>query len=338
MNPQQRQTAMKRLDATPRLAFGCYPTPIEEMPRLRAALGDNCPRLFIKRDDYTGFGFGGNKVRALEYLLAHAVAQGAQAVITMGGERSNHARVTAACCAKLGLRCVLVLDRKPRPAGAEALLPAANFVEQLFGAEVHIVDTREERMKLLPALASQLRARGVNVFEIPLGGGILPGPLGFVAAAHELAEQMQQASLTFSHLFFASSSGGTQAGLWLGAQLFDFAAMRIIGVSPDDSATVIADETRRLLAETCAWLGVENIASSLTVLDEYAGAGYCRSTPESEDALHLLARTESILLDPVYTAKAMAALLDWIRRGKLTASDNVLFWHTGGQLTMFYVP
>ncbi|MFN7948797.1 MAG: D-cysteine desulfhydrase family protein [Blastocatellia bacterium] len=338
MDLQQRQTAMARLDATPRLAFGCYPTPIEEMPRLRAALGAGCPRLFIKRDDYTGFGFGGNKVRALEYLLAEAVAQGAQVVITMGGERSNHARMTAACCARLGLRCVLVLDRKPRPAGAEAFQPAANFIEKLFGAEVHLVETREERMSLMPALAAQLRAQGVSVFEIPLGGGVLPGPLGFVAAARELAEQIQEAGLQFSHLFFASSSGGTQAGLLLGAQLCDFAATQIIGVSPDDPAEVITEETRRLLREMSALSGAAADELPITVLDEYAGPGYCIGTAESEEAVQFLARTEGIILDPVYTAKAMAALLDWIRQGKLTAHDTVLFWHTGGQLTMFYAP
>lgn len=332
MDEQTRQAAIGRLDATPRLAFGCYPTPIEELPRLRAALGANCPRLFIKRDDYTGIGFGGNKVRSLEYLLARAISEGAEAIITMGGERSNHARVTAAFCAKLGLRCVLVLDRKPRPAGAEALRPAANHIEKLFGAEVHLVNTREERIAMMPALAAQLRAQCVNVFEIPLGGGLLPGPLGFVNAMRELAMQGQ----TFSHIFFASSSGSTQAGLTLGAQLFGFTNTQIIGVSPDDEAATIIEETQRLFSETCVMLGVVPDVPPINVLEEFAGAGYCLSTPASEKAFHLLARSEGILLDPVYTAKAMAALLNWIETRKLTSEDNVLFWHTGGQMTLLY--
>jgi D-cysteine desulfhydrase len=329
--------SLSRLDAIPRLSFGHYPTPLEELPRLRAALGANAPRLFIKRDDYTGPGFGGNKVRKLEYVLAQALAGGAEVALTCGGEKSNHARVTAALCARLGLRCVLVLNAAAqRHAG---LQPASLYADELFGAEVWRVNTREERRAMMAALAAQLHGAGKRVAEIPLGASIPLGALGFVRAMGEAVAQLAELKLRPNYIFHSSSSGGTQAGLVAGAQLYGVDA-QLIGVSPDDSSASIAAEVAQIIRGVgeLLELPVGALNEEVTVLDEYVGQGYGLDSPASVAALGLLARTEGIVLDPVYTAKAMAALLDWVRCGKLTAADTALFWHTGGQLALFYRP
>jgi L-cysteate sulfo-lyase len=327
-------TSLARLRAIPHLSFGFYPTPLEELPRLRAALGAKAPRLFVKRDDYTGPGFGGNKVRKLEYALAQAQAEGAEVAITVGGEKSNHARVTAALCARLGLRCVLVLNAAAtKHAGWE---PASLAADKLYGAEIHHVSSREERHTTMRALAEQFRREGRRVAEIPLGASVPLGALGFVRAVEEVQAQLAALGASVTHIFHASSSGGTQAGLLAGCQLFELNA-QVIGVSPDDPADSIAAEVTQIISGIGTLLDVP-LSTTATVLDEYIGPGYGVDSSESSAALELLARTEGLLLDPVYSAKAMAGLLDWIKQEKLTAQDTVLFWHTGGQLALFYKP
>jgi D-cysteine desulfhydrase len=326
--------AIARFRTVPRLNYGHYPTPIEELPRLREALGASAPRIFIKRDDYTGPGFGGNKVRKLEYVLARAKADGVEVAITCGGVKSNHARVTAALCARLGLRCVLVLN--PAAVMFEGLSPASLDVDERFGAEIIRVSNREERNTTLEAVADRLRGEGKRVAVIPLGGSVPLGALGFVRGVEEAKAQLDAMSARIDFIFHSSSSGGTQAGIRAGCQLFDW-GVRDIGVSPDDPSASIAGEVARVIRGVGEMLGIE-LDEAATVLDEYTGAGYGIPTPAGEEAIALLARTEGIVLDPVYTAKAMAAMIDWIRRGKLGPSDNILFWHTGGQLALFYVP
>jgi D-cysteine desulfhydrase family pyridoxal phosphate-dependent enzyme len=323
-----------RLDAIPRLHYGYYPTPLEELPRLRSALGPNAPRLFIKRDDYTGPGFGGNKVRKLEYVLAQAQADGAEIAITVGGEKSNHARVTAAICARLGLRCVLVLNAAA--VGHAGWEPASLAVDKFYGAEIQRVTSRTERCSTMTALAEQFRAEGRCVIEIPLGASIPLGALGFVQAVAEAQKQLNALGVNLTHIFHSTSSGGTQAGLLAGCQLFGLDA-QVIGVSADDPADVIASDIATIIQGLGEMLEAP-LRGEATVLDQYIGPGYGVDSPESVAALELVARTEGLLLDPVYSAKAMAGLLDWIRQGKLTAADTVLFWHTGGQLALFYRP
>lgn len=338
MEGTARQTAIERLANFERLPLGFFPTPIEEMPRLRTALGTNCPRLFIKRDDYTGFGFGGNKVRILEFLLAQAVGEGVQAVITTGGDRSNHARQMAAFCARLGLRCILVLDRKPRPFGAETCKSANVFVSEMMGAEVHIAGSIDERKAWSREIADELTDKGIKVVEVPLGGALPQGTLGFITAMRELQTQCEKKSLKFNYIFVASSSACTQAGMLLGAKLFGFEKIKIVGVSPDDPSEDIMGEVKRMLKATGDLLGVEvtSLLGDVAVLNEYSGEGYCFESSQAQAALKLVARIEGILLDPVYTAKAMAGLIDWIRKGQIGPTENVLFWHTGGQYTSFY--
>jgi len=337
MEKQELQQAISRFAAVPRLNYGCYPTPIEELPRLRAALGGG-PRLLIKRDDYTGPGFGGNKVRKLEYMLARAKAEGAEFIVTVGGEKSNHARVTAALCARLGLHCILVLNTASLY--HSGFKPASLYLDEMLGAEIHHVSSREERGPRMAVIADGLRRAGAQVVEIPLGASVPLGALGYVRAAEEAAAQLKAAGTRVDYVFHSSSSGGTQAGLVAGCQLFGLEGMRIIGVSPDDPAASISAEVARMISGVGELLGLPPgaLRDEVTVLDEFIGPGYGVETPESKEAMILLARTEGIFLDPVYTAKAMVALIDWMRRGKLTEQDTVLFWHTGGQMAMFYTP
>lgn len=338
LQSRDKERAIARLAAVPRLRYGCYPTPIEELPRLRAKLGGG-PRLFVKRDDYTGPGFGGNKVRKLEFELAQAVINGAEAVITIGGgEKSNHARVTAALCARIGLHCILVVNSTDAEAEHSSLKPASMHLDEMFGAEVHRVSRREERAPFAAAIAERLRSEGREVAQIPLGASTPLGALGFVSAIQELELQFKRISSRPTYVFHASTSGGTQAGIIVGCQLFDFNDVRIVGVSPDDTNLEISTEVARIIAGSNELLGLPTsiAADDVMVLDQFIGEGYGIDTRESVSAMELLARTEGIILDPVYTSKAMAALVEWVRQGKLTEEDTVLFWHTGGQLAMFY--
>ncbi|MBS1786225.1 MAG: D-cysteine desulfhydrase family protein [Acidobacteria bacterium] len=335
MSNHDQQQAIARLAAIPRLNFGHYPTPIEELSRFRQLLGANAPRIFIKRDDYTGPGFGGNKVRKLEYLLAQAQADGADVVISCGGVKSNHARVTAAMCARAGLRCVLVLNQAA--VMYDGLNPASLIADEMFGAEIIRVANREERIATMAAETERLKNEGRNVAVIPLGGSVPLGALGFVRAVQEAKAQLEAMNVRVDFIFHSSSSGGTQAGIVAGLQLFGLDGVKDIGVSPDDSSESIGSEVSQVIRGVGELLGVE-LDDQATVLDEYTGDGYGIPSLAGEEALAMLARAEGVVLDPVYTAKAMAALIDWVRKGKLGKDDNVLFWHTGGQLALFYSP
>src|SRR5262245_59780529 len=226
------ERAIERFEAIPRLNFGVYPTPIEEASRFREALGGGAPRIFIKRDDYTGPGFGGNKVRKLEYVLAKAVADGAEVAITVGGVKSNHARVTAAMCARLGLRCVLILNSAA--VTHEGVKPAILAVDQLLGAEVIHIASTEDRAATVESVAGKLRGEGRNVAVIPLGASTQLGALGFVRAVQETKAQFEALGARIDYIFHSSSSGGTQAGIVAGRQLFDWREPQVIGVSSDD--------------------------------------------------------------------------------------------------------
>jgi D-cysteine desulfhydrase family pyridoxal phosphate-dependent enzyme len=335
MEQSRIERAIGRFNSIPHLNYGVYPTPIEEASRFRKALGGGAPRVFIKRDDYAGPGFGGNKVRKLEYVLAKAVADGVEVAVTSGGLKSNHARVTAAMCARIGLRCVLVLNSAA--VTYEGLKPASLAVDELLGAEVVRVGSREERATTVESVAESLRGEGKKVAVIPIGASIPLGALGFVRAVEETKSRLEAIDTRIDYVFHSSSSGGTQAGIVAGCQLFDWRGVKVVGVSPDDPAASISAEVGKIIRGVGEALGAQ-LSEDVTVLDDYVGAGYGVPSAQGDEAIELLARTEGVILDPVYTAKAMAALIDWVRKGKLTENDNVMFWHTGGQLALFYVP
>lgn len=333
IHPIDRSRVVERFESIPRLALGHYPTPLEKLPRLRAALGPNAPKLFMKRDDLTGPGCGGNKVRKLEYVLAEAQGAGADTVITCGGVRSNHCRATAMLAAKLGLDCVLVQNQ---PSTAYPAKPASLAIEEWVGTRIVPVYDRLQRTSMMEQVAAEVRAAGRHPYIIPLGASTPLGALGFVSAVSELAAQMDAIELrSFDSIFFSSSSGGTHAGLAVGAELFLRPDTDLIGVSPDDPKESIQSTVASIIEGMSDRLGVA-FDTSVSVLDEFVGAGYGIESEAGHEALSLVARTEGILLDPVYTAKAMAAWIAAIRRGTYTSKQNLLFWHTGGQMALFY--
>lgn len=312
-----------------RTPLGVYPTPLEPLGRLQKQLAEAGPRLFIKRDDYTGFAMGGNKVRKLEYMLAPEVVRQTDVIITTGGFGSNHARVTAAAAAKLGKRCILVLNGKePDPPRGNALL------QRLFGAEIVVVATREERAARSAAIAEELRERGLTPLLIPLGASTPVGALGYVRASFELAAQLRDAGIgpeTVS-IVVSASSCGTLAGLIAGLHLAGLHKAQLVGVSPDISAADMRSTSLELAAGVLNLLGLPapDFGEWPTAEDGYVGAGYGVPTAESRNAIDLFARNEGILLDPVYTAKAAAGMIDWLRTGRFARERNMVFLHTGG--------
>lgn len=314
------------LAARPTVTLAPAPTPVEDMPRLAAALGFG-GRLLVKRDDAIGFAFGGNKVRKLRYVAAEALTQQADAFVTAGGVQSNHARVTAAVAAKLGLRCVLVANGEPPPkATANALL------DRLLGAEVRYVPAREARDAAMAQAADDLRRAGHRPYVIPIGASTPLGALGYVDAVREMLEQIDPPDV----IVHSTSSGGTQAGLVAGCALAGIAT-RVIGISADESSAALERQIRDILAGLGTLLAVDrNLASEpVHVDDRFVGDGYGIPTPESREAIELAARTEAIFLDPTYTAKAMAGLAALVKAGEFASNHTVLFWHTGGQVGLF---
>jgi 1-aminocyclopropane-1-carboxylate deaminase/D-cysteine desulfhydrase-like pyridoxal-dependent ACC family enzyme len=272
---------------------------------------------------------GGNKVRKLQTALAAASAAGADTLITCGGLQSNHCRVTAAAGAALGLRVVLVVN------GAAQERPTGNaLLDHLFGADVRHVATRADRTTMMAAVEEELTDLGRKPFVIPLGASTPLGAAGFARGVEELLT----AGVSPTVIVHSTSSGGTQAGLIAGCALFGLKA-RIIGISADESNATLSPIVRGLLEQMADLFGASTSAIGLDrpieVVDTFVGGGYGVATTQSREALELTARTEGIVLDPVYTAKAMAGLFHLVRSQQISADDRVLFWHTGGQAGLF---
>lgn len=319
--------ALRSLPAVP---FAPAPSPVEELTRLRGVLGGSAPRLLVKRDDAIAFAFGGNKVRKMRLVAARAQACGADTLITTGGVQSNHCRVTAAAAARLGMRCVIVANGSP-----PSRLTGNALLDSLFGAEMEYVATRGERAPAMEALAARLRSEGRRPAIIPLGASTPLGALGFVRAVGELIAQLPSPP---DYIFHSTSSGGTQAGLVAGCALHGLPT-RVIGVSADESVAGIQATVSSIIRGVGTTLGIEGqtLASHRPIEadDRYIGDGYGIPSDASREALTLLARTEALVVDHTYTAKALAGLLGWIREGRVGRDETVLFWHTGGQTAIF---
>jgi D-cysteine desulfhydrase family pyridoxal phosphate-dependent enzyme len=314
-----------------RLRLANLSTPIERADRLRALI-PGAPHLFIKRDDLTGYLGGGNKLRKLEYVMADALAKGATTVVTTGSITSNLARTTAAVARRLGLKCELILN------GGDPKSARANSrVAELLNVKVHSVSSREERDLTMDHVAKTLEAEGEIVYQIPLGASNDVGSFGMVAAMEELAIQQLELGEQFDAIVLATSSGGTQAGLEVAKRLFDFKGLQILGVSADDPATDIKHAALNAIVPMLEKLNLETDVSAghLNVDDSFVGDGYGKNTDESREAMRLFAEAEGVLLDPVYTSKGAAGLIAYCRRGVFKQTDRVLFWHTGGVMTLF---
>ncbi len=304
----------------PRVSLAQLPTPVHPLPRLSAALGIE---LSVKRDDQTGLALGGNKARKLELLVGQALAEGADTLITGGAAQSNHCRQTAAAAARCGLRCVLVLAGAAQPPRTGNLL-----LDELLGAELVFAGERE-RDAVMAEVEEHERASGRRPFLIPYGGSSGVGATAYALALEELAGQGLAAA--FDRVVFATSSGGTQAGLLLGAALLGFRGA-LHGVSVDLAAPELAARVAALAGEAAAGLGLERrfTAGEVRVDDRFRGAGYGVCGDAERDAIRRFARLEGLLLDPVYTGRAAAGLLALAASGELARGERVLFWHTGG--------
>ena len=319
-----------RIEALARFRLAQLPTPIEELKSLSPELGG--PKLLIKRDDQTGLALGGNKTRKLEFLVGQALEQGADTLVTVGAAQSNHCRQTAAAAARAGLRCELLLN------GIKPELPNGNLLlDELLGARIHWVQRSEREVKLSEILA-ELRKQGGKPYVIPVGGSNGVGATGYVLAMMELAEQLNRLNQRVDHVVFASSSGGTQAGLVVGAKVTGFdTKLHGVRIDKDDEGAIYERELAEIANETAKYIDFDAqfTAKDFNVEYDYLGYGYGVVGDLEREAIRLLASREGIVADPVYTGRAMGALLDLIRKKVFRSGETVLFWHTGGAPALF---
>ena len=320
-----------KLKSLPRIELAQLPTPLQELSRLGQLLGG--PKLLVKRDDQTGLALGGNKTRKLEFLIADALKKRADTVITTGAPQSNHCRQTAAAAAQVGMGCELVLG------GNEPEVPNGNVLLDLFcGANLHWT-TRERRNAKMEEVARQLRRLKHNPYIIPVGGSNGLGALGYVQAMIELNDQLSKGRVKVDTIVFATSSGGTQAGMVVGARISGFKG-KILGISIDQRSSqepsyqselaAIANEAANLIDSR-----YEFTEDDFTVNYDYLGLGYGVVGNLERESIRLTACTEGLLLDPVYSGRAMGGLVDLIKKGFFSLKDTVLFWHTGGAPALF---
>ena len=313
---------MPNLQAIPRLSLGVFPTPVQRLDNISRTLGTN---LYVKRDDLTGLGLGGNKVRKLEFLLADAKQKGCEIVFTTGGAQSNHAMLTAAAAKRLGMTPILILKKRGVTATRGNLL-----LSQLMGVDVRFMDT-DDYADIYAEMDRVGAALGRPCYKIPCGGSNALGTLGYVACAQELSQQ----GVRIDHLVCAEGSGGTMAGLALGAKLF-LPGARVYGMMVD---TDPFDEiTPRLMREAAALLDAEvDVTDADFTLRDVCGPGYGIPSEAGNAAVRMMAEQEGLFLDPVYTGKAFGGLVAMAREGAFGRDDNVLFLHSGGAGGLFAV-
>lgn len=322
------------LSKLPRRSYTHTQTPIERLDRLSELLGG--PTIYIKRDDLLGLAGGGNKTRKLEFLLADAIAKGADTIVTCGALQSNHCRLTLAAAVKEGLKCQLVLEEGvATPYNPDA--NGNNLLYKLLGAEeIKVVKHGADIIAEMHALGEELVAAGRKPYLIPIGGSNVLGSVGYVACAQEILQQTFDSGLAIDHVVVASGSGGTQAGLIVGFN-GSSAPIKVSGVNVSRPNETQIPNITQLVQQTADFLQVPaaSVTDSVHCYDGYVGGGYTIPTAGMIEAVQMLARTEGILLDAVYTGKVMAGLIDLVRNGTFTKDDNVLFVHTGGSPSLY---
>ena len=320
---------MKDLSAFDRLKLAHLPTPLHRLANISQHTGKN---VYIKRDDMTGVALGGNKVRKLEYLLADALAQGCDTVLTTGGAQSNHAMLTAACCNRLGLSCILVLKK-----WGVWEKKGNQLLDDLLGADVRFVDTDSygDVYAEMDRICRMLRQQGRKPYCVPVGGSVPLGSLGYVRCMEETASQAAALGIRFDDIICCAGSGGTMAGVVLGAMLYA-PQSRVTGIviDPDDFASIVS----RLVNEAAALLEREiRLAPEDIHLHNCYGAGYAIPSAAGVRAMRLMAEQEGLILDPVYTGKTFAGLLELCAQGYFDGRDNILFLHSGGSGGLFAI-
>jgi D-cysteine desulfhydrase family pyridoxal phosphate-dependent enzyme len=332
----------RSIESPPRVPLAILPTPLTEAAGLRRALGgpQRCPRILLKRDDLTGLALGGNKARKLEFLIADAQRQGATAVITTGAVQSNHARMTAAAARIAGLDVALVLTtREPDPPRQGNLL-----LDYLFGARVHLIPAGDDPLlavapgeeRRVREVADDMRARGERPYVIPVGGSSAVGALGYVFGTRELVEQLDAIGESPARLYYASGSRGTQAGLELGWRLFS-PSYRLHGIAVSGGEAEKRVRAANAATEAASLIGADVAVrpDELSTNQNFFGEGYGIPTPGGLEAIKLLAKSDGVLLDPTYTAKAMAALIADVRAESIDPAETIVFLHTGGTPALF---
>lgn len=317
----------------PRFPLATLPTPLDELLRLSDELGI---RVLMKRDDLTGFALGGNKVRKLEFLVADALAQGADVLVTGGGVQSNHVRTTAAAARKAGMDAIGVFFSSPSQQVNGNLL-----LDQILGAELVYAGTEDklETDLIVRQVAEEARAKGRRPYIIPVGGSTRLGCFSYVLAVEELVRQLQARSVVPDYLFITTGSCGTHAGILAGVKHYSL-NLPVYGITVSRRVAECRERITRLVAETLTFIEhpLSLLESDIILNGDYLGLGYAKITPEAREAIRHVARLEGILLDPVYTGKTMAGLIDLARRGEIQRGSTVVFWHTGGQPGIFGFP
>jgi len=307
-----------------RVSLGHFPTPIEHLKSISDYLGG--PQIFIKRDDCTGLATGGNKTRKLEFILADALDKNADIVVTVGAIQSNHARQTAAACAKLGLKCLIVLEERLKDA-PEIYMNSGNvFLNKVFGAEMVLCPKDRDVSDYAHEMIEERRKNGENPYFIPVGGSNHLGELGYIECMSEIIEHQG----SFTHVILATGSGGTHAGLVAGKKIFQ-SDIKVIGISIKDNKFIQEETVYQLATKSLEYINnSEPLREDVLVDDGYVGLGYAEPTEGMKEALSLMATKEGILLDPVYSGKAFDGLIGLIKSNYFKSSDKVLFLHTGG--------
>ena len=314
------------IDKFPRIRLGHFPTPIESLQNITKDLGG--PEIFIKRDDCTGLATGGNKTRKLEFIMPDAIKNKADLVVTVGAIQSNHARQTAAACAILGIKCLIVLEQRLANAPESYMNSGNIFLNKIFGAEMILCPTNKNVEELAEEIMDDRKRQGVNPYFIPVGGSNHLGELGYIECMREIIEQ--DSEKLFTHIILATGSGGTHAGLITGKTHYQ-SDIEIIGISIKDKKLDQEEKVFRLAKNSCDFIQCKSLdRKNVIVEDAYVGEGYAIPTEGMKKALKLMARKEAILLDPVYSGKAFDGLIDLVKKDYFKDSDKILFIHTGG--------
>lgn len=322
------------LSRFPRVRLAHLPTPLEFLPRLTEHLGG--PKIYVKRDDCTGLGTGGNKTRKLEFLMADAVEQKATVVITQGAVQSNHARQTAAAACKLGMRSELVFEKRVTDATEPYMQSGNVFLDHLFGANIREVEKGSDMDAEMDKVADELRAAGETPYIIPGGGSNPIGALGYVGCTLEIIEQANEQGVVFDRIVHATGSAGTQSGLLVGAKASN-SGIPVLGIGVNAPRDIQEEKVYKLAVETAEYVGAPGIIQREDVVAncDYVGDGYGIPTKAMNDAVLLLARLEGLLFDPVYSGKGLSGMLDLIAKGEIGKDETIVFVHTGGSAALF---
>jgi L-cysteate sulfo-lyase len=322
------------LSRFPRVSLAHLPTPLEALPRLSEHLGG--PTIYVKRDDCTGLGTGGNKTRKLEFLMADAQQKGADVIITQGAVQSNHARQTAAAACKLGMACELIFEKRVADATEPYLQSGNVLLDRIFGANIRDVAKGSDMDAEMEKLAQELRGEGREPYIIPGGGSNPVGALGYVDCALECLSQANRAGIVIDHIVHATGSAGTQAGLIVGLKASN-ANIPLLGIGVNAPQDKQEEKVWKLAQQTADYVGAPGVVKRDDIVAncDYVGDGYGITTKAMNDAVLLLARLEGILFDPVYSGKGLAGMIDLVGKGFFKGARNIVFVHTGGSAGLF---